>query len=69
MNLMNHNLVQRGLVEYKAGLLSLLGKIMGRGKGYTNRLIGGAATVTTKGSEDYIKQNLVARVPRSQPGT
>ena len=32
MNLMNQNLVQRGLAEYKAGLLSLLGRIMGRGK-------------------------------------
>ena len=65
MNLMKHNLVQRGLAEYKAGLLSLLGRIMGRGKGYTSK---GGATVTTMGSEDYIKQKLVARVPRSQPG-
>ena len=32
MNLMKHNLVQRGLEEYKAGILSLLGRIMGRGK-------------------------------------
>ena len=47
MNLMKHNLVQRGLVEYKSGLLSLLDRIMGRGKGYTNR---GGATVTTMGS-------------------
>ena len=62
---MKHNLVQRGLAEYNAGLLYLLGKIMGRGKGYTNR---GGATVTTMGSEDYIKQKLVARAPRSQPG-
>ena len=37
MNLMKHNLVHRGLAEYKAGLLSLLGRIMGRGKGYTSR--------------------------------
>jgi len=36
MNLMKHNLVQRGLTEYKADLLSLLGKIMGRGRGYTS---------------------------------
>ena len=65
MNLMNHNLVQRGLEEYKAGILSLLGRIMGRGKGYTSMV---GATVTTMGSEDYIKQKLVARVPSSQPG-
>ena len=32
MNLMKHNMVQRGLAEYKAGLLSLLGIIMGRRK-------------------------------------
>ena len=31
MNLMKHNLVYRGLVEYKAGIMSLLGIIMGRG--------------------------------------
>ena len=31
MNLMKHNLVQRGLVEYKAGLLYLLGRIIGGG--------------------------------------
>ena len=37
MNFMKHNLVQRGLVEYKAVLLSLLGRIMGKGKGYTSR--------------------------------
>ena len=37
MNLMKHNLVERGLVEYKAGLLYLLGIIMRRGKGYTSR--------------------------------
>ena len=36
MNLMEHNLVQRGLLEYRAGLLSLLGRIMGRVKGYTS---------------------------------
>ena len=34
---MKNNLVQRGLEEYKAGLLSLLGRIMGRVKGYTSR--------------------------------
>ena len=62
---MNHNLVQRGLAEYKEGLLSLLGRIMWRGKGYTSR---GGATVTTMVSEDYIEQKLVTRVPRSQPG-
>ena len=37
MNLMKHNLVERGLVEYKAGLLYLLGRIIWRGKGYTSR--------------------------------
>ena len=37
MNLMNNNLVQRGLVDYKSGLLSLLDRIMGRGKGYNSR--------------------------------
>ena len=42
-------LVQRGLAEYKAGLLSLFGRIIGRGKGYKNRLIGGGETVTTMG--------------------
>ena len=62
---MKHNLVHRGLAEYKAGILYILGRIMGRGKGYTNK---GGATVTTLGSEDYIKQKLVARLPRSQPG-
>ena len=62
---MKHNLVERGLAEYKVGLLSLLGRIMRRGKGYTSR---GGATVTTMGSEYFIKQKLVARVPRSQPG-
>ena len=61
MNLIKHNLVQRGLAEYKAGLLSLLGRMMRR-KVYTSR---GGATVTTMGSEDYIKQKLVARLPRS----
>ena len=30
MNLMKHNLVQRGLEEYKEGILYLLGIIMGR---------------------------------------
>ena len=65
MNLMNYNLVQRRLVEYKGDLLSLLGRIMGRGKGYT---IKGGAKVTTMVSEDYIKWKMVARVPRSQPG-
>ena len=65
MNLMKHNLVQRGLAEYKSGLLYLLDRIMGRGKGYTNRE---GKTVTTMVSEDYIKQKLVARAPRSQPG-
>ena len=33
MNLMKHNLVERGLAEYKAGLLYLLGRILRRGKG------------------------------------
>ena len=65
MNLIKNNLVQRELVEYKAGLLYLLGRTMGRGKGYTSRE---GETVTTMGSEYYIKQNLVAKVPRSQPG-
>ena len=65
MNLMKHNLVERGLAEYKAGLLYLLGRIIRRGKGYTSR--GGGAKVTIMGAEDYIKQKLVARVPRSQP--
>ena len=65
MNLMKHNLVERGLAEYKVGLLYLLDRIMRRGKGYTSR---GGETVTTMGSEDYIKQKLVTRVPRSQPG-
>ena len=37
MNLMKHNLVQRGLAEYKSGLLYLLDRIMERVKGYTNR--------------------------------
>ena len=39
MNLMKYNLVHRGLEEYKAGLLSLLVRIMGRGKGYTSRVL------------------------------
>ena len=56
-----HNVVQRGLMDYKAGLLSILGRIIGRGKGYTSM---GGATVITMVSEDYIKQKLVARVPR-----
>ena len=64
MNLMKHNLEQRGLAEYKSGLLSLLDRIMGRGKGYNNR---GGEKFTTMGSEDYIKQKLVARAPHSQP--
>ena len=34
MNIMKHKLVQRGLEEYKAVLLSLLGIIMGRGEVY-----------------------------------
>ena len=46
MNLMKHNLVERGLAEYKSGLLYLLGKIMGRGKEYTNRLIGRGKQLT-----------------------
>ena len=37
MNLMKYNLVLRGLAEYKAGVLSLLGIIMGRKKGYNIR--------------------------------
>ena len=36
MNLMKHNLIERRLAEYKAGLLYLLGRIMRRGKGYTS---------------------------------
>ena len=63
--LMKHNLVHRGSAEYNVGLLSILGKIMGRGKGYTSS---GGTTVTTMVSEDYTNQKLVARVPRSQPG-
>ena len=62
---MKHNLVQRVLADYKAVLLSPLGRIMGVGVGYTSR---GVETVTTMGSEDYINQKLVARVPHSQPG-
>ena len=65
MKLMKHNLVQRGLAEYRAGLLSPLGRIMGRGKGYTSR---GEESVTTMGSADYTNKKLVARVPRPQPG-
>ena len=64
-NLMNHNLLQRGSADYKVGILSLLGRIMGRGKGYTRR---GGATVTTMVSTDYINQKLMERVPHSQPG-
>ena len=60
-----HNLVHMWLLEYKAGILSLLGIIMGMGKGYNSR---GGSTVNTMGSYDYIKQKLVARVPHSQPG-
>ena len=41
MNLMEHNLVERGLSEYKVGLLYLLGRIMRRGKGHTSRRGGG----------------------------
>ena len=37
MNLMKHNLVERGLAEYKAGLMYLLGRIIRRGEGYTSR--------------------------------
>ena len=57
MNLVKHNLFQRRLAEYKSGLLSLLGRIMGRGKVYTSR---GEETVTTMGSEDYIKHKMVS---------
>ena len=64
MNLMKHNLVHRELVEYKTGLLSLLGIILGRGKGYTTR---GGKTFTTMVSEDSIKQKLVARLLLKQP--
>ena len=60
MNLMNHNLLHRRLAEFKAGLLSIIGRIMGRGKVYTSRR---GSTVTTMRSEDDIKQKLVARVP------
>ena len=65
MNLMNNNMVQRGLTEYKVSLLSLLGRIMGRGKGCISR---GNVTVKTMGSQDYINQKMVERVIRSQPG-
>ena len=37
MNLMKHDMVERGLAEYRAGLLYLLGRIMRRRKGYTSR--------------------------------
>ena len=40
MNLMKHNLVERGLAEYKVGLLCLLDRIIRRGKGYTSREVG-----------------------------
>ena len=52
MDPMNQKLVQRWLEDHKAGILSLLGVIMVRGKGYTSRRGGG---VTTMGSEDHIK--------------
>ena len=62
---MKHNLLQRGLVEYKVGLFYLLGRIMGRVKDY---IIRKGETFINMVSEDYIKHNMVARVPRSQPG-
>ena len=65
MNPMKHNLLQRGLEEYKAGLLYLLVRTMWRGKGV---IVRGGGTVSTMISEDYIKQKLTARVPRSKPG-
>ena len=34
---MKYNLVQRGLGGYKVGVLSLLGRIIGRKKGYNIR--------------------------------
>ena len=37
MNRIKHNLIQRGLAEYKAGLLSILGRILGRVKVHTSR--------------------------------
>ena len=37
MNLTKHNLVQRGLEEHKSVLLSILGRIMGRGKLYPSK--------------------------------
>ena len=67
MDLMKSNMVHRGLVYYKGGILFLLVRIMGRGKGYMSRGGGGGGSVTTMESEYYIKQKLVARVPRSQP--
>ena len=54
-----------GLAKYKEILLYLLGRIMGRGKGYTSRV---GETVTTMGSEDYTKHKLVARALHPQPG-
>ena len=45
MNLMKHNLVERGLAEYKVGLLYLLDRIIRRGKGYTSR--GGVETASS----------------------
>ena len=48
MNLMKHNLVERGLAEYKVGLLYLLDRIIRRGKGYTGREgVGKSTTFTT----------------------
>ena len=44
MNLMKHNMEQMELAEYKADLLSLLGRIMGRGEVYISR---GGSTVNT----------------------
>ena len=40
-NLIKYNLLQRGLDDYKGGLISLHGRIMGRGKGYTSGGWGG----------------------------
>ena len=37
MNLMNHNLVWRGLAQYNTDILYILGRIMERGKQYTIR--------------------------------
>ena len=38
---MKHNLVQRGLAEFKVVLLSLIGRTTERGGGYTSRGGGG----------------------------